>query len=158
MTDPPVVLAAIVSAHGVAGEVRLKLFAQNVDSVARHRVFEVGGRTLTLLKVRDAAAGPVACFAEVTTRSGAEALRGATLAVLRGALPPPEEGEVYVADLMGLPATANGACVGHVVGHENFGAGDLIEVETPDKRRFLVPFARCEPQDGALAVDPAFIA
>ena len=155
---PLVVLAAIAGAHGVAGEVRLKLFAQSVDSVARHRVFDVDGRSLTLVKLRDAPTGPVARFAEVTTREAAEALRGATLAVLRAALPPLDDGEVYVADLIGLPATADGAPIGHVVGHENFGAGDLIEIETTHRHRFLVPFGRCELRAGALAVDPAFIA
>lgn len=153
-----VLLAAIAGGHGVTGEVRLKLFAESVASFAAHRCFDANGRTLTLVKLRDAVPGPIARFAEVTTRAEADALRGTVLAVARDTLPPPPPGEIYVVDLIGLPATADGALVGRVVAVENYGAGDLVEVETPDNRRFLVPFARCELADGVLAVDPAFIA
>lgn len=164
MADAPPVanaavpLAAIAGGHGIVGEVRLKLFAESVASLAAHRRFEAGGRTLTLVKLRDAAPGPIARFAEVTTRAEADALRGTVLVVARDALPPAPPGEVYVIDLIGLPATADGAPVGRVVAIENYGAGDLVEVETPDARRFLVPFARCELADGVLAVDSTFIA
>ena len=36
MTEKRVALAAVAGAHGVKGEVRLKLFADSVDSLARH--------------------------------------------------------------------------------------------------------------------------
>lgn len=156
--DIAVPLAAIAGGHGIGGEVRLKLFAQSIDSLSAHRAFDAGGRTLTLVKLRDAASGPIARFAEVTTRADADALRGMVLAVARNTLPPAPPGEVYVVDLIGVQATAVGAPIGRVIAVENYGAGDLIEVETPDNRRFLVPFARCELVGNVLAVDPAFIA
>ena len=150
-------LAAIAGAHGVRGEVRLKLFAKSVDSLRQHASFEAGVRTLTLAALRDAPTGPVARFAEVTTRDAAEALRGTLLTVPRTALPRAAPGEFYVADLIGLSATADGAHVGVVVAVENYGAGDLIEIEAADGSRFMLPFARCEPGEGVLALDPAFI-
>ncbi len=150
-------LAAIANAHGVRGEVRLKLFAESVDSLALRTRFEANGRTLTLTALRDAPTGPVARFAEVTTRDAAEALRGVTLAVARAALPLPEAGEYYVADLIGLPAHVDAVVVGRVVAVENYGAGDLIEVERAGGARFMVPFARCEVGQRAVAVDPAFV-
>jgi len=151
------VLAAIVGAHGVKGEVRLKLFAESVDSLARHASFDAGGRALTLVAVRDAPTGPVARFTEVNTREMAEGLRGTSLTVPRTELPPIAPGEMYVADLIGLPAHADGAPVGTVVAVENYGAGDLIEVERPDGSRFMLPFARCEPGEEGIALDPEFI-
>ena len=46
------------------------------------------------------------------------------------ALPPLEEGEYYHADLIGLTAVdASGNPVGTVTGVENYGAGDLLEIE-----------------------------
>ena len=150
-------LAAIAGAHGIKGEVRLKLFAESLASLTHHRAFDAGGRTLTLTTLRDAPTGPVARFTEVTTRDQAEALRGTSLCVPRDALPPPAPDEMYVADLIGLPAHANGEPVGRVVAVENYGAGDLIEVERAGSQRFLVPFARCEVREGSLVVDPLFI-
>ena len=41
-----VALAAVAGAHGVKGEVRLKLFAEGVDSLSRHGTLSVGGREL----------------------------------------------------------------------------------------------------------------
>ncbi len=46
----------------------------------------------------------------------------------------------YHADLLGLPAISDeGAHLGIVVAVENFGAGDVIEIERPDGKRFMVP-------------------
>lgn len=153
-----VVLAAIAGAHGITGEVRLKLFAEGLDSLRRHKAFAAGGAVLTLRSLRDGPHGPIARFAEIADRNAAEALRGVELAVPRDTLPPPADGEFYIADLIGLPARADGAEVGRVVAVENYGAGDLIEIERPDGGRFLVPFARCELGDGAITIDPAFAA
>ena len=47
----PVTLAAIIGAHGVAGEVRLKLFGEGASSLSAHKSFNDGA--LTLVKVRD---------------------------------------------------------------------------------------------------------
>lgn len=151
-------LAAVAGAHGLAGEVRLKLFAESIASLARHTRLRAGDAMLTLESVRDTPQGPIARFTEITDRTLAEALRGVTLTVSRAQLPPPASGEHYVVDLIGLPATAAGAPIGHVTAIENYGAGDLVEIARPDGARFLVPYARCETGDGALAIDPDFIA
>jgi 16S rRNA processing protein RimM len=140
----PVTLAAIVGAHGVAGEVRLKLFGEGIQALSRHKSFNDGA--LTLLKVRDdGKGGGVARFAEATSRGDAEKLRGTALTVPREALPPLAEGEFYHADLIGLPVlTDAGEPVGTVTAIENFGATDLVEIvrePAPAKgpKSFMVP-------------------
>lgn len=157
-----VTLAAVAGAHGVGGEVRLKLFAESADSLKRHARVSVGGRTLTLRSVRAGGQGAIARFAEISDRDAAEALRGQLLTVPRAALPPLEEGEYYHADLIGLACeTGQGEALGRVVGVENFGAGDVLEIERPDGRRAMVPF-RPGIADwagkGPILVDPAFLA
>ena len=73
-------------------------------------------------------------------RTAAEALRGTVLTVPRSALPPLEEGEYYHADLIGLAAVSDaGEPLGTVVAVENFGAGDVLEIERPTGKRFMVP-------------------
>lgn len=138
MSTRPVTLAVIIGAHGVAGEVRLKLFADSVDSLKAHKSFNQG--MLTLKSVRPGNNGAIARFAEIPDRTMAERLRGTELSVPRDALPPLEPGEYYHTDLIGLPCVSTeGAELGHCVAVENFGAGDVIEVERPDGKRFMVP-------------------
>ncbi|MDP1026048.1 ribosome maturation factor RimM [Sphingomonas sp. KR1UV-12] len=152
----PVTLAAVIGAHGVAGEVRLKVFA---DDLSAHRVFNEGALTITAL--RAGTNGAIARFAEVRDRTAAEAMRGTVLTVPRSALPPLAEGEYYHADLLGLPAeTPQGDAVGTVVAIDNFGAGDVIEIERATGKRFMVPMRpEAVPEWNAerLVVDPAYI-
>lgn len=161
MAEPQVTLAAVAGAHGIGGEVRLKLFAQGVDSLRRHTLFHAGGRVLTLKSVKPGSAGAIARFAEIADRGAAEALRGTLLTVPRAALPPLGEGEYYHADLIGLPCESEaGEGLGLVVAVENFGAGDLLEIEKPDGRRSLVPFRPgvADLAGGKVVVDPLFLA
>ena len=156
-----VALAAVAGAHGVKGELRLKLFADSVESLARHSRLYVGGRELALKDIKDGGKTAIASFEGVSDRSAAEALRGQLVEIDRDALPPLEEGEYYHADLIGLPCVDEGAkSLGSVVSVENFGAGDLLEVERSNGKRSLIPFR--EPiarLDGnRIILDPEFLA
>jgi 16S rRNA processing protein RimM len=141
--DRPVTLAAVTGAHGVTGEVRLKLFGEGVAALKRYRAFNDfdgdSGLTLTNLK-DDGKGGAIARFAEVPDRTAAEKLRGTALTVPRSALPPLKAGEYYHADLIGLPAVSTtGEALGVCVAVENYGAGDVLEIERPDGKCFMVP-------------------
>ena len=160
MADKAVTLAAIIGAHGIGGEVRLKLFAESVDSLKRHKQVKVGDRALTLKSVKASGGAPIARFAEIADRTAAEALRGALVTVPRSALPPLDEGEYYHADLIGLPCESEtGESLGLVVAVENFGAGDLLEVEQPGGKRAMVPFRPgiADLAGDKLIVDPLFL-
>lgn len=126
--DEPIVLAAVTGAHGVAGEVRLKLLGEGLDALRDHKTFNAG--ELTLKKVRsDNKGGAIARFAEVSGRSQAEKLRGTTLKVPREELPALEDGEYYHADLVGLAVVTDaGKPIGRVEAVQNFGATDIIEI------------------------------
>ena len=158
MTDRPITLAVIIGAHGIAGEVRLKLFAEDVAGLKQHGSFNDGA--LTLKSVRSGNNGAIARFAEIADRNAAEAMRGTELAVPRSALPPLEPGEYYHADVIGLPCVdLAGVAIGTVVAIENFGAGDVIEIERPDGKRAMAPLsdpaAMLEPD--RIVVDDAFL-
>ncbi|MBA4008324.1 MAG: 16S rRNA processing protein RimM [Erythrobacter sp.] len=144
MSSKPVTLAAIAGAHGVAGEVRLKLFGEGIATLAKQKSFN--GGALTLVKIReDGKGGAIARLAESSTRADAEKLRGTVLTVPRDALPPLAEGEFYHADLLGLPVVTDaGNAIGTVAAIENFGATDIIEIAldpAPAKgpKTFMVP-------------------
>lgn len=164
--DPhrPVVLAAIAGAHGVTGEVRLKLFGDGPDSLKQYKAFEAGGRPLTLKTIRAGSNGAVARFAEITDRSSAEALRGTTLTVPRSTLPPLADGEYYHCDLIGLQCFSDHESeLGVVVAVENFGAGDILEIERPagadgkPGKRFMVPIHAAMIEETQAVIDSRFV-
>jgi 16S rRNA processing protein RimM len=153
----PVTLAVITGAHGVGGEVRLKVFAEDVASLKVHKSFNDGA--LTLKSLRDGN-NVIARFTEIADRTTAERMRGTELTVPRDALPPLGEGEYYHTDLIGLPAVStDGQDLGRVVAVENFGAGDVLEIERLDGKRFMVPMnADAVPEWGErVVVDAGFV-
>lgn len=155
-----IALAAIAGAHGVKGELKLKLFSDSAESLSRHRTLYVGGVERRLLAIRDAK-NPVARFEGVDDRSAAEALHGSLVEVDRSVLPPLEQGEYYHADLIGLPVVDNqGTGWGHVAAVENYGAGDLLEIEAEDGNKSLIPFKPgiANLDSGRIVVDPEFLA
>ena len=80
-------------------------------------------------------------FNGIADRNAADALRGAQLYVPRASLPPPEAGEFYHADLIGLRAEdEKGALLGTVRALHNFGAGDVVEIEFANGATEFIPF------------------
>ncbi|WP_271078121.1 ribosome maturation factor RimM [Aurantiacibacter sp. MUD61] len=148
--DKPITLAAITGAHGVAGEVRLKLFGDGISALKQQKSLGLGKGegTLSLKKVRDDnKGGAIARFAEITDRTAAEKLRGTTLTVSRDALPPLEEDEYYYVDLIGLTAVSEaGEEIGEVIAVQNYGAADVVEIArtTGPKagKKFMVPMRK----------------
>jgi 16S rRNA processing protein RimM len=155
-----IALAAVAGAHGIKGEVRLKLFADSVDSLKGHDRLFVGGAERKLVAINAAGKAPIARFEGIGDRTEAEALRGSLVEIARDALPPLAEGEYYHVDLIGLRCVdGNGAGVGTVSGVENFGAGDLLEIALPGGRRSLIPFRPgiADLEDGRIVLDPEFL-
>jgi 16S rRNA processing protein RimM len=156
-----ITLAAIAGAHGIRGEVRLKLFADSISALAEHDRVLVDGTPRRLLHVGGTPKSPNARLEGVNDRSGAEALRGTLIEVERDALPPLGEGEYYHSDLIGLACfDKDGSAIGAVASVENFGAGDLLEVELPGGKKSLIPFQPgiADLNDGRIVLDPAFLA
>ena len=158
--DAPVTLAVIIGAHGVTGEVRLKMFGEGAASLKPHRAFNAGAFTLDKLR-DDGKGGAIARFTQVPDRTAAEKLRGTELTVPRSALPPLGEGEYYHADLIGLLAVSTiGEDLGRCIAVDNFGAGDVLEIERPDGKRFMVPMrAEAVPEwtDSRIVIDEAWV-
>ncbi|KQM18799.1 ribosome maturation factor RimM [Novosphingobium sp. Leaf2] len=163
--DRPVTLAAVTGAHGVTGDVRLKLFGEGVAALKRYRTFNDSSLTVTKLR-DDGKGGAIARFAEVNDRTAAEKLRGTALTVARSEMPALEDGEYYHADLVGLPVVSDtGEAVGTCVAVDNFGAGDVIEIERladadGKTSRFMVPMnpiAVPQWDDVRIVIAPGFV-
>ena len=156
-----ITLAAIAGAHGIRGEVRLKLFADGIDALKAHETVLVNGTPRRLLQAGGTAKSPIARLEGVNDRSAAESLRGTLIEVERDALPPLEEGEYYHSDLLGLACVdRDGTSIGTVAAVENFGAGDLLEVELANGRKSLIPYRAgiADLEEGRIVLDPVFLA
>jgi 16S rRNA processing protein RimM len=149
-----VLMAAIVGAQGLKGEVRVKCFARVPQNLGGYGpLHDAGGRPFTLASMRAGTKGEwVAAFAEVRDRTAAEGLKGVKLFANRADLPETPADEFYHTDLIGLKAAGpDGAEVGTVVAVHNFGAGDILEIAGRDGRDILLAFTK----DNVPAIDVA---
>jgi 16S rRNA processing protein RimM len=167
LADNTVTLAAVSGAHGVTGEVRLKLFADDIDSLKHYKSFNDGA--LTVKSLRPTKDGAIARFAEINDRNAAEKLRSTLLTVPREALPKLDDGEYYYSDLLGLRCVStDGNDLGTCVAVENFGASDVLEIQMPSiegkpGKKFMVPMtAHAVPEwtagaGGNIVMDADFV-
>ena len=141
-----VCLGAITGAHGIRGAVRIKPFTADPHAVGAYgQLSDEAGARFFRLQVADVRGGVViAAIAGITDRNAAERLKGVRLYVPRSALPPPEDDEFYHADLIGLRAELeDGTPFGRVRAVDNFGAGDVIELQPAGGGApLLLPFTR----------------
>ena len=160
-TDTRIALAAVAGAHGVRGEVKLKLFGEGIDSLSGQPSLTVGGAPLKLKDVRAGNKTAIARFEGVASREAAEALRGSLVEIDRDSLPPLAEGEYYHTDLIGLACVDGaGQPIGTVAAIEDFGAGELLDIALLDGKRSLIPFRDgiADLTDGQIILDPDFLA
>jgi 16S rRNA processing protein RimM len=144
VTREKVLVGAITGAHGIRGEVKLRSFTADPAAIASYSPLETAeGARIEIARMRAQKDGFIASLKGVTDRNAAEALKGTDLFVPRARLPEPEEDEVYVHDLIGLPVhLADGSRLGFVVDVADYGAGDLIDVKIEGRKdTVLIPFA-----------------
>ncbi len=140
-----VLLAAVIGAHGLKGEVRVKTFTATPDKLGAYGPLHAkDGRVFTLAALRPGKDGEaVVSFVEVADRTAAEALKGAELFVPRAALPPAQAEEFYHADLIGLPVEdTQGRRLGKVAAIHNYGASDVLVIARDDGDETLIAFTR----------------
>jgi 16S rRNA processing protein RimM len=136
----------VAGAFGVRGEVRITSFTAEPLALVDYKalVREDGSPGLTITSGRAAKGGVVVRAKDVDTRDQAEALRGLKLFISRDRLPEPEEDEFYVTDLIGLALRSpDGEALGTIRSVQDFGAGDLLEVQPPEGgATWYLPFTR----------------
>ncbi|WP_378946908.1 ribosome maturation factor RimM [Mesorhizobium sp. ANAO-SY3R2] len=139
----PVQMAVIGAAHGIKGELRVKTFTGDPLALGDYGpLYAKDGRAFEITDIRPANEVVVVRFKGVTDRNAAEALTNTELFVDRAALPDDtEEGEFYHADLVGLAVRdETGEPVGKVFAVQNFGGGDILEIQYQGRKGVLIPF------------------
>ncbi len=146
-----ILLGRIAGAHGIRGEVVIHAYTASPEDIGAYGQLTdaSGARSFQIEIVRVTPKGVVARLAGVADRTAAEALKGVELYVDRDRLPAAAEGEFYHADLIGLAAVdPAGQAIGEIVGVQNYGAGDLLEIRLAGSAKTeLVPFTdACVPE------------
>lgn len=164
MSTREVIVATIGRAHGLRGEVALRLRTdQPEERLLEGTVFALpDGRGLTLTGVRAQQDRWYVRFAEVADRTAAEALRGADLAVeVDEEVEADEDPDAwYPSQLTGLAVHhVDGRELGTVVGVEHYPAQDLLTVRTGDGRRVQLPLVEqlvpeVDLEAGRILADP----
>ena len=146
MTANLILIGRVSGAFGVKGEVRVNAFAADPLALLDYGELkrEDGSVGLTLLAGRAHKSDFIGRAKEIATREQAQALRGLKLFVAREALPEPAEDEFYLADLIGLAVRSpDGAAMGTIRSVQDFGAGDLLEIEPAGRgASWWLPFTR----------------
>ncbi len=145
MADRLLQVGRVSGAFGVKGEIRITTFTEDPLALKTYRVLkrEDGSAGLTLNTVRAVKGAVIATATGIETRDQAEALKGLKLFVSRDDLPDPDEDEFYLADLVGLAVRdPDGEAMGVIKSVQDFGAGDLLEVQPPVGATWWLPFTR----------------
>ena len=125
-------IATVTAAHGIGGEVRLKVFLEDKEAFENLGPFyTIGGDRIQSLRLRGKTKDQLIARLEgANNRDAAEALKGLNLFIPRSHLPEPEDAdEFYVEDLKGLKVLENGQLIGIIKSVRDHGAGDLVEIE-----------------------------
>lgn len=146
MPDPRILMGVIGRPHGVRGLVHVHSYTADPEALADYGVLtDDRGRAFTLRWEREG----VARIAErldgrdvpVRDREAAAALTNTRLYVPRSALPPAEEEEYYLTDLLGLRVENEaGAAIGTVALVHDYGAGVSLEITQAKGPPLLLPF------------------
>jgi 16S rRNA processing protein RimM len=138
-----VAVGRVIKPHGLRGEVAVFLTSDVSDRLTAGTEVWVDGVPTVVVTSRPHQGRPLVRFEHVRDRTAAERLRGA---VVEAAPLHPEELDAYlVSELVGVAVVdADGAALGTVIGLVEMPpvAGyDLLEVERPDGRTWLLPAA-----------------
>jgi 16S rRNA processing protein RimM len=118
-----VTIGRVGKAHGLEGAFVVEEASEDPDRFAAGATVRVAGEPAQIVESKRAGGRPV-------IRLDREVERGAELQVDRAELPPPEEGEYYVFQLVGLEVEEEGGrALGRVVEVTPGPANDVLELE-----------------------------
>jgi len=132
-------MGRVAGSYGVRGWVKVAPEPGSQEDLAGAKEWWIGADAYRVGEARVHGSTVVGKLAGIETREQALALKGQAVTVRREALPEPEEGRYYLADLIGLEVVnEQGAALGVVTRTYSNGAHDVIEV-AGDRTR-LIPW------------------
>jgi 16S rRNA processing protein RimM len=149
-----ILLGRITDAHGIRGSVKLKSFTADPKAIASYGALQTAdGRVIEIARMKPSNDGFIADLKNIKDRNAAETFKGQDLLIAREKLPVAQDDEIYLVDLVGQESSHNGIVLGKIIGIENFGAGDLLDIETGAKETLLVPAIFMKMMDGVITLE-----
>ena len=156
-------MATIGRPHGVSGRIHVTCHAADPAGLTAYGALSDANGQQYLLRWCHEGVAEISTVADgvperIRNRNAVEKLTNTELFIDRSALPPPDEEEFYLADLVGLTAVdAEGKQLGIVTTVHDYGAGTSIEIA--GETALIVPFTQaCVPEidiaAGRLVVTP----
>ena len=134
-----ILVGKIVAPQGIRGEVRVQTYSENPTDFKKFKVQSSKFRSEDFKFMR-AIPNSTVVIAKINgydDRNAAETLRGTELFIGRDDLPALGEQEYYQTDLIGMTVNQRGNIIGRVVCIQNYGAGDILELENGDMVSFI---------------------
>lgn len=134
-----ILVGKIVAPQGIRGEVRVQTYSEKPSDFQKFSVQSSKFNSEDFKFVR-AIPNSTVIIAKINgfdDRNAAETLRGTDLFVVRDALPDLAQGEYYQSDLIGFDVVRGGKTIGVVDCFQNYGAGDIIELDNGDMVSFV---------------------
>ena len=137
-TNKRILVGKIVAPQGIRGEVRVQTFTAKPSDFGTIGVFgdNIPQKSFHFVRALPNTNVIIARIDGTDTRNAADILRGTELFVNRDDWPPTQDGEYYPADLVGMPVIRNNVEIGRIVCFQNFGAGDIMELDNGDMVSF----------------------
>ena len=133
-----ILVGKIVAPQGIRGEFRVQSFAEKPDDFKSFRIVceKCKSDNFHFVRLVPNANVVIARIDGVNDRSTAETLRGTELFIERDSLPDTHDGEYYQSDLIGFSVVRDGKKIGTVDCFQNYGAGDIIELDNGEMVSF----------------------
>jgi 16S rRNA processing protein RimM len=141
--DKKIIIAKIISAFGIRGEVKIISYCQNPLDVEKYPLFDQNNQPVELkisnknkAVIGSTAGGNAILIVKiigVDDRNLAEKIRGSELFCSRDDFKKLPSDEFYYADLIGLRVIdENQKTIGKVINVSDYGAGGMVEIEFND--------------------------
>mgnify|MGYP004642992813 FL=1 len=135
-----ILVGKIVAPQGIRGEVRVQAYS---ESPMDFKHFDIQSSKFKssefhfVRRLNPTSDVIIARIDGIADRNAAETLRGTELFISRDALPKLGADEYYQSDLIGFTVVRNDENIGRVACFQNYGAGDIIELENGDMVSFI---------------------
>jgi 16S rRNA processing protein RimM len=157
-----ILLGFISKAFGLKGAVHIKLINDQSEALQLHSqvTLKFGSGAERVLTVCELLSGARVYFKEISDRNEAEKLQGAQLYIKRADLPKLLDNEFYIADLIGADIVLkNREKVGVLIGFSSNNAQLLLEIQTSQGHKALVPFVPAividiDEENNIITLDP----